>query len=141
MILSNLSLVVATVYQAIHFCLAFLRFFQRANRPDRSSVTSEHEPRLYSRRGTGWLAVGLKLGAIEAVVGFAGFVYAPSLTRRYLRAVGRTFMVAGVCVRYGAHAYIPVLGLDRGMLTDIPLCSARTSIGMMLKHSHHLTKW
>ena len=106
MILSNLSLVVATVYQAIHFCLAFLHFFQRANRPDRSSVTSEPDPRLYSRRGTGWLAVGLKLGAIEAVVGFAGFAYAPSLTRRYLRTVGRTFMVAGVCVRYGAHAYI-----------------------------------
>ena len=88
------------VYQATRFCIAFLHFFQRANRPDRSSVTSEPDPRLYSRRGTGWLAVGLKLGAIEAVVGFAGFAYAPSLTRRYLRTVGRTFMVAGVCVRY-----------------------------------------
>jgi len=103
---SNFSFVVATVYQAIHFGLAFLRVFQRANRPDRSSVTSEPDPRLYSRRGTGWLAVGLRLDAIKAVIGFAGFAYAPSLTRRYLQTVGRTFMVAVVRVRYGAHACI-----------------------------------
>jgi len=133
MIVSNLSIVVDTVHQQIHFCIAFLHFFQRANRPDRSSATSEHEPRLYSRRGTGWLAVSLKLGVIESVVGFAGFAYAPSLTRRYLRTVGRTVMLAGVCVRYGAHAHIPASGHDRGMFIDIPFYSARTSIEMMLK--------
>jgi len=90
-------IVIATVYQAIQFCLTFLHFYQRASRPDRSSATSEHDPRLYSRGGTSWLAVGLMFGAIEAVIGFAGFTYASSLTRRYHRTVGRTFMVVGVC--------------------------------------------
>jgi len=130
MIVSSVSLVVVAVYQAIHSCLTFLRFFQRADRPDRSSVTSKPDSRLYSRRGTVWLAAGRKLGLIEAVVGFAGFAYAPSLTRRYLRTVSRTFMVAGACLRYGAHAYILASGRDRGMLTDIPFNSARTSIGI-----------
>ncbi|KAH7101734.1 hypothetical protein BKA62DRAFT_702083 [Auriculariales sp. MPI-PUGE-AT-0066] len=94
--MSNSSLALVTAYQAIHFCLAFLHFFQRAY--TQNGAASERDPRLFSKRGTGWLAVGLKIGAIETVVGFAGFAYTPSLVRRILRAASRLFMVAGICV-------------------------------------------
>ncbi|EJD41557.1 hypothetical protein AURDEDRAFT_186509 [Auricularia subglabra TFB-10046 SS5] len=96
-IIANTTLALVTAYQAIHFCVAFLHFFQKAFRGERAfSTASERDLRLYSMNGTGWLAVGLKLGAVETVLGFAGFTFAPTIVRRVLRVLGRAFVLIGV---------------------------------------------
>ncbi|KZV92225.1 hypothetical protein EXIGLDRAFT_749778 [Exidia glandulosa HHB12029] len=96
-ILANTSLALVTAYQAIHFCLAFLHFFQKAYRGERMfSTSSERDVRLQSMKGTGWLAIGLKIGAVETVLGFVGFTFTPTIVRRILRVVGRLFILVGV---------------------------------------------
>lgn len=99
-IIANTTLALVTAYQAVHFCVAFLHFFQKAFRGERAfSTASERDLRLYSMSGTGWLAAGLKLGAVETVLGFAGFTFAPTIVRRVLRVLGRAFMLIGVSLR------------------------------------------
>lgn len=98
-IIANTSLALVTAYQAIHFCLAFLHCFQKAFRGERVfSTTSERDIRLQSMRGTGWLAVGLKIGAVETAIGFAGFNFTPTIARRVLRVIGRAFILISVAL-------------------------------------------
>ena len=47
-------------------------------------------------RGIGWIATGLKLGAIESVAGFANAGFGGALTRKILRLVARAFLIIGV---------------------------------------------
>ena len=50
----------------------------------------------YLFRGTGWMAAGIKLGAIENVVGFVPGSFGVSLLRRLLRMLGRACLIIGV---------------------------------------------
>jgi hypothetical protein len=47
-------------------------------------------------RGTGWIAGGIKLGAIETVIGFAQGGFGGALTRRLLRLFSRLAIVIGL---------------------------------------------
>lgn len=46
--------------------------------------------------GMGWFSAGVKLGALEAIIGFAGGSFEVSMTRRVMRFVGRTCLCMGL---------------------------------------------
>jgi len=47
-------------------------------------------------RGIGWIAAGIKLGAIEVILGFVPSGFAIPLSRRLLRLVVRVILAWGV---------------------------------------------
>lgn len=51
---------------------------------------------LHNLPGVGWLAAGMKMGAIESVIGFAGGSFGIVITRRIFRLLGRAFLCFGV---------------------------------------------
>ncbi|KAJ8520515.1 hypothetical protein ONZ45_g2658 [Pleurotus djamor] len=112
---ANMTLTLLTSYQAISFFLAFYRLLRAlyAQRnmevgdsssnysDDRDSLgekgTSPNQEKIVLFKGTAWIAGGLKLGAIESVVGFVttgGFDL--SLSRRILRTLSRALIIIGL---------------------------------------------
>ncbi|KAJ7236853.1 hypothetical protein B0H12DRAFT_122139 [Mycena haematopus] len=93
--LTSLTLALLTAFQAINFCFAFYRLIRVFVDQRRIETTSSDAAHLI--RGIGWLTGGIKLGAIETVIGFVtqgGF--GGALTRRILRFIARAFLVIGV---------------------------------------------
>lgn len=97
---SSAALIFLVLFQATLFTLAFVRvvraFIDERRVEDDSRHRHEHAEQIYLFRGLGWLSVGLKLGAIESVVGFADTSFAVVLTRRLLRLFGRGAVIIGV---------------------------------------------
>ncbi|KAH7919393.1 hypothetical protein BV22DRAFT_1133859 [Leucogyrophana mollusca] len=93
--LSKFSLAIYTSDQVIYFLLAFYRLGKAFldQRRIESTETDEH----HFFNGIGWITVGVKLGAIETIVGFAqGSLFAVPLARRILRLLGRASLIIGV---------------------------------------------
>ena len=51
-------------------------------------------------RGIGWVSAGVKLGALEAILGFAGGGFEFSMTRRIMRFMGRACLCIGLIMGY-----------------------------------------
>ncbi|KAI0251552.1 hypothetical protein BJV78DRAFT_1282404 [Lactifluus subvellereus] len=69
--LGSTSLALLTIYQAITFLIFFSRLAMRitAQRNIEDTAASDREGVLF--RGIGWLSIGMKIGAVEAALGFA----------------------------------------------------------------------
>ncbi|KAK0204921.1 hypothetical protein DFS33DRAFT_1382810 [Desarmillaria ectypa] len=91
---TSITLSLFTVYQVINFCLAFFRL-TNALRGQRNLEASSSD-QAYLFRGIGWICGGLKLGAIETVVGFSHASFSGTLIRRVLRLLARACLCIGV---------------------------------------------
>lgn len=94
---NSLTLVLFVVFQAINFCACFYRLIQAGldqRRIDTTTNGNDHERHFIN--GTGWMALGIKLGAVESVIGFASGDFGLALTRRVLRFLGRACLVIGL---------------------------------------------
>ncbi len=95
-LLSSTSLALLTVTQALTFLLFFVRLVsglvKQRNIEDRAAT--EREGVLF--RGLGWLAVGIKLSAIESILGWITPSFGLVFTRRGLRMIGRACIIIGV---------------------------------------------
>lgn len=91
---SAITLALLTAYQAICFTLVFFRLVKAAVNQRRIETASTDARHMF--RGVGWIAMGLKLGAIETVIGFAEGNFGTALTRRILRFLGRALLIIGI---------------------------------------------
>ncbi|KAJ7616367.1 hypothetical protein DFH06DRAFT_1307130 [Mycena polygramma] len=92
--LTSLTLALLTAFQAINFCFAFYRLIRAFIDQRRIETTSTDQAHLI--RGIGWITGGLKLGAIETVIGFANGGFGGAMTRRVLRFLARAFLIIGI---------------------------------------------
>ncbi|KAF5391315.1 hypothetical protein D9757_002082 [Collybiopsis confluens] len=81
-------------YQALNFSFAFFRLSKAFLEQERIESSGVDEALLF--KGTGWIAVGIKLGAIETVIGFVRPQFGLVLARRILRTLGRASLIVGV---------------------------------------------
>jgi hypothetical protein len=86
---TSLTFAMLMAYQATVFCFSFLRLVWLLVKRYRG----EHDIRV---GGIAWVSAGVKLGALEAVLGFAGGTFEVSMTRRVLRFMGRACLCIGL---------------------------------------------
>ncbi|EPQ51754.1 hypothetical protein GLOTRDRAFT_132572 [Gloeophyllum trabeum ATCC 11539] len=93
---SSFALALLTAYQALAFCVVFFRLVKSFvdQRSIETSGQGDHQVVLF--KGLGWLAIGLKLGAVETIVGFARDGFGVPLVRRILRFLSRACIIIGV---------------------------------------------
>ena len=97
MFISSVTLVLLTAFQAANFCIAFYRLvraFSHQRTLDTSQQEKEMEAHLF--RGLGWIVAGMKLGAIETVIGFAQGGFGIVITRRILRLLSHACLIIGI---------------------------------------------
>jgi len=94
--LRSTSLALLIIYQLITFLLFFMRLVSciLAQRDIEDRAAAEREGILFG--GIGWLALGMKISAIEGATGFATMSFGLILTRRILRMVGRACIIIGI---------------------------------------------
>ncbi|KAF9025831.1 hypothetical protein BDZ89DRAFT_1135245 [Hymenopellis radicata] len=91
---TSMTLALHTAYQAINFSFAFFRLIKAfLNQRDLEAASSDQG---YLFKGTGWISGGLKLGAIETVIGFAHAGFGGAITRRILRLLSHACISIGV---------------------------------------------
>ncbi|CAL1709984.1 unnamed protein product [Somion occarium] len=96
--LNSFVLVLLVCFQGLNFAASFFRLikaFMNQRRIDTTVDGSDNEVHLFN--GLGWIIGGIKLGAVESIIGFVqdgGFGLA--LTRRILRLLGRACLIIGV---------------------------------------------
>ncbi|TDL27776.1 hypothetical protein BD410DRAFT_893961 [Rickenella mellea] len=95
---SSLSLALFTAFQAITFCLTFYKLVQAFINQRRIDTSSNEDTEAHLVRGLGWIAGGIKLGAIETVIGFTGVGggFGTILARRLLRMISRACVIIGI---------------------------------------------
>ncbi|KAH9885285.1 hypothetical protein C8Q73DRAFT_718283 [Cubamyces lactineus] len=95
--LSTVTLVLMTAFQALNFCIAFYRLVV-ALQHRRNIESSENEKAMEAQffRGLGWIVVGMKLGAIETVIGFAQGGFGIAFARRLIRFFAHACLVIGI---------------------------------------------
>ncbi|KIK59675.1 hypothetical protein GYMLUDRAFT_244896 [Collybiopsis luxurians FD-317 M1] len=81
-------------YQAFHFSFAFFRLTKAFLEQERIESTNADEALLF--KGTGWIAFGIKLGAVESVIGFVQPHFGVVLARRIIRTLARASLTIGV---------------------------------------------
>ena len=86
-----------TAFQALNFCIAFYRLVM-AVLHRRNIETGENEKAMEAQffRGLGWIVVGMKLGAIETVIGFAQGGFGIAFARRLLKFLAHACLVIGI---------------------------------------------
>jgi hypothetical protein len=94
--LNSWALALLTAYQATCFALTFYRLIKALVDQRRIEASGEKNDRAYLFNGLGWIAAGIKFGAIESVAGFAGGSFVATLFRRICRLLGRTCLVVGL---------------------------------------------
>lgn len=97
MFFNSLALILLVTFQALNFCACFYRLVQAMvdqKRIDSTVNGNDNERHFFN--GTGWIALGIKLGAVESIVGFASGDFGLSLTRRILLFLGRACLIIGV---------------------------------------------
>jgi len=92
--LSQLSLALYTAFQMLSFFLAFYRLDKAFL--DQQRIQTTHADERHYFNGIGWITVGIKLGAIESIVGFAMGGFAVPFSRRILRLFSRSSLIIGV---------------------------------------------
>lgn len=91
--LGQLSLGTYTTFQCFTAFLALYRLFLAFFDQQRIDIKQSDERHFFN--GTGWITVGIKLGAIESIVGFTSGGLAVPLSRRLLRLIGRLCIIIG----------------------------------------------
>jgi hypothetical protein len=92
---SSVTLALFTLFQASCFCFAFYRLMRALWIQRKFEADSKDAAVLF--RGIGWINAGIKLGAIETVVGFVFYGGIPiAYVRRILRMLSRAFLSIGV---------------------------------------------
>ncbi|KIM74083.1 hypothetical protein PILCRDRAFT_14728 [Piloderma croceum F 1598] len=91
---SSLTIAILAIYQAINFVLTFYQLLRVFIDKRRIETSESDEAHLF--RGIGWIAAGIKLGAIETIVGFAPAGFEGAITRRILRLLGRGCLIIGI---------------------------------------------
>lgn len=91
---SSLSLALMTLFQAIVFMVTGFRLVVAVINQRR--FDSLGQDAVHMVKGIGWMAAGMKLGAIESLIGFAGGGFGIVLTRRLLRFLARACLCIGV---------------------------------------------
>jgi hypothetical protein len=91
---SSLTIAILAIYQAINFVLTFYQLLRVFIDKRRIETSGSDEAHLF--HGIGWIAGGIKLGAIETVVGFAPAGFGGAITRRILRLLGRGCLIIGI---------------------------------------------
>jgi hypothetical protein len=103
-LLNSAGLVLLALYQAVCFCLAIFRvfrYFTHATSDSPRIIATDSKGSKKNRqnmrmRGVGWIAAGIKLGAIEVLLGFVPNGFGMALTRRLFRVVSRLMLAWGV---------------------------------------------
>ena len=91
---SSLSLALVTLFQATIFLITAFRLITAIFNQRRFENLGQDATHMIN--GIAWLSVGMKLGAVESVVGFAGGSFEIVLTRRFLRFLSRACIVLGI---------------------------------------------
>lgn len=91
--LGQLSLGLYTNYQCLAAFLALYRLFIACF--DQRRIDTENTDERHFFNGTGWIALGIKLGAAECFVGFASGGFSIPLSRRILRLASRACIIFG----------------------------------------------
>ncbi|KAG6885081.1 hypothetical protein C0993_006042 [Termitomyces sp. T159_Od127] len=76
------------------FCLAFYRLIRTLITQRLIEATASDETQFV--RGTAWITVGLKLGEIETIIGFATNAYWIAMARRIVRLLARASLIIGL---------------------------------------------
>jgi hypothetical protein len=103
---SSTTLALFTVFQASCFCFAFYRLMRAFLIQRKIEVDSKDAAVLF--KGIGWINLGIKIGAIETVVGFVFFGIPIAYIRRVLRMLSRAFLCIGV-----AKGFVSEYSLNR----------------------------
>jgi hypothetical protein len=91
--LSQLSLGLYANYQCLAALLAVYRLFTACF--DQRRIDTDNTDECHFFNGTGWIALGIGLGAVECIVGFAAGGFAIPLSRRILRLISRACIIIG----------------------------------------------
>ncbi|RXW19661.1 hypothetical protein EST38_g6192 [Candolleomyces aberdarensis] len=91
---SSLSLALVTLFQATIFLITAFRLITAIFNQRRFENLGQDASHMLN--GIGWLAAGMKLGAIESVIGFAGGGFEIVLTRRFIRFLARACLSLGI---------------------------------------------
>ena len=91
---SFFSLALLTLYQVVHFALIFYQVIRVFVDQRRIEMSQSDEAHFF--QGLGWVAVGLKLGVIESIIGFVPAGFESAILRRVLRFLGRACLIVGV---------------------------------------------
>ncbi|KAH8102171.1 hypothetical protein BXZ70DRAFT_930678 [Cristinia sonorae] len=95
--MNGLVLVLFVLFQALTFSAVFLRLIKAfLNQHRIESTTNGPDNEVHLFKGSGWIAAGIKFGAVEGLIGFAEGGFGEALTRRILRFLGRACLIIGV---------------------------------------------
>ncbi|KAG2095679.1 uncharacterized protein F5147DRAFT_717777 [Suillus discolor] len=92
--LCQLSLALYTNYQCLTAFFALYRLCTALF--DQLRIDTHNTDERHFFNGTGWIAFGIKVGAVEGIIGFAAGGFAIPLSRRILRMVSRVCMIIGI---------------------------------------------
>ncbi|KAJ4490452.1 hypothetical protein J3R30DRAFT_80993 [Lentinula aciculospora] len=93
-IFTDFDLGFITIYQALNFSFAFFRLTKAFLEQER--IESSDTDVALLLRGTGWVTLGIKLGAVESVIGFVTPQFGVVLARRIIRLLGRASLIIGL---------------------------------------------
>lgn len=91
---SSITLALITLFQVVIFLITGFRVVVALSNQRRFEQSGQDA--VHMIKGVGWLAAGMKMGAIESVIGFAGGSFGIVITRRIFRLLGRAFLCFGV---------------------------------------------
>ncbi|KAI0049550.1 hypothetical protein FA95DRAFT_1556856 [Auriscalpium vulgare] len=91
----SIALALFVLYEATSFFAFFMRLVSAFAKQNRIESTAD-DTHTVLFKGTGWISVGIKLCAIESVIGFASASFGVVFTRRVLRLLGRACIIIGV---------------------------------------------
>lgn len=95
-LLNSIALAVFIIYQASTFFLTGFRLSRHFLLETDESLSRRPNKDTMTIKGTGWLAVGIKLGAIETLLAFIPNGWELVFARRLCRLLGRIFLLIGI---------------------------------------------
>jgi len=139
MFFSSLSLALITLFQAIVFFITAFRLVVAIN--NQRIWEDEGRDATHLVNGTGWLAIGMKLGAIETMVGFGGGGFGVVLTRRLLRFIARACLciaiVKGSVILVCVPLVSDIVDRQRGQSGRFPCSTTRALLRWQQEASQH----
>ncbi|KAK7683697.1 hypothetical protein QCA50_013073 [Cerrena zonata] len=94
--LNAFLLILLVLFQALNFGASFFRLMKAFMNQRRIDNTQRTEDEVHLFNGLGWITVGIKLGAIESIIGFVDASFGLAMTRRILKLLGRACLIIGV---------------------------------------------
>ncbi|TFY72564.1 hypothetical protein EVG20_g434 [Dentipellis fragilis] len=118
--LNSLGLVLLTVYQVATFFIVIVHLAAAIvnQRSIEAQANEDNEAHLF--RGTGWMALGIKFGAIESIIGFATGSFGIFFTRRFLRMISRACIIIGVVRGPDSHEDFEIMQPKRDRTPNGP---------------------